>query len=106
MKKKCPDCNKELLEVKKALWHNKVSSEYPKSIVEPNLKRQYNEYRFFCRKCKKEWIYNTRPDCRWFEEVPPDAQLKYSEKKQLLVLNRNAKEKAKKKIPKRKSCCR
>ena len=89
MKKQCPDCNIAMIELRKALQEDgSISEDYPKLITEPNLKRNYNEYRFFCKRCKKEWVYNSRPDCRCFEEVPSYSQLKYSPKRRLLISNK------------------
>ena len=85
MKKNCPDCNIEMIEVKKALIEGKVVPLYPKDVLEKIRGKTYYEYRFFCKKCKKEWTYNSAPHCRYFEELPSDAQFRYSQKKGLLI---------------------
>jgi hypothetical protein len=86
--KRCPDCSTKLVEVNDAIDHEGklIHKEYPKVDLEPYKGRTYHEYRFFCRKCKKEWLYLTRPDCRWFEKIPLDSQFRYSEQKKILVL--------------------
>lgn len=63
----CPNCNALCIEVGKP--------HYPKSITEPNIARTYNEYRYACLYCKKEWIYNTLH--REIREVPSDSQFYY-----------------------------
>ena len=85
--KLCPDCDVRMLEVKDAVLEGEViHCMYPKPIVGVGYRRMYHEYRLFCSVCKTEWIYNSRPDCRWFEEVPGDSQFFYDEEKGLLVL--------------------
>ncbi len=92
MKKHCPDCGIAMIEVRQALLgSDTISNAYPKDISEPNLSKTYHEYRFFCKKCKKEWSYDTRPHCRYFEKVPVTSQFKYSHSKGLLLLNKKNK---------------
>jgi hypothetical protein len=63
----CPDCDAICIEVGKP--------EYPKGIYEPNVPKVFNEYRYACLKCQKEWIYDTL--LRWIEDVPEDSQFYY-----------------------------
>jgi len=87
-KKKCPDCNTKLIEVNDAIDHEGkiLRREYPKEELELYKGKTYHEYRFFCRKCKREWIYFSRPDCRSLEKIPLNSQFRYSEQKKLLIL--------------------
>ena len=86
--KKCLDCDITMIEVRRAEYLDGkiVKTEYPKEIWEPGLKRIYNEYRYYCPKCKKEWIFNTLPHCRWFEPVVDDSQFVYDSDKRMLVV--------------------
>jgi hypothetical protein len=44
-----------MIEVRKGiLGDGSTARLYPKVIAEPNVNINYNEYRFFCQKCKKE----------------------------------------------------
>lgn len=86
LKKNCPICETTLQEIKKAevLLKDKkqIVRMYPKPITEPNLKRAYREYRFFCPKCSIEWIYDSLR--REWLEVPEDAQFHYDKERCVL----------------------
>jgi hypothetical protein len=101
MKKNCPKCKNLLIEVRKVFDPNRVElmkkqgacpmhgnffNDYPKEIVEPGYNMTYHEYRFVCRKCKKEWVYDSL--WRQFLEVPKDSQFFYSWDKKMLMLRR------------------
>lgn len=86
MKKHCSDCAILLKEVRWAEIINRKVSMYPKPISEPRLRREYNEYRFYCKQCKKEWVYNSL--FREFSEVPSDSQFHYVPGRELLVLRK------------------
>lgn len=83
MKKRCPDCNHLLKELRKALTDGKIVWLYPKDIVEPNVPKVYHEYRFYCVNCKKGWVYNSL--FREFAEIPDKPQFVYSPDSDLLV---------------------
>ncbi|UZE92469.1 MAG: hypothetical protein IB616_01265 [Methanosarcinales archaeon] len=74
---KCPielgGCNTVCIEIR---WH------YPKPICEPNVKRLYNEYRYVCPKCGKEWVYDTL--WREIAEVPEDANFHFDKHSDLI----------------------
>ena len=88
MKKNCPDCNIGMVEVNDALDYRGelLRNLYPKEEQESYCGRTYREYRFFCKKCKREWLYFSRPSQRWLEKIPKDSQFRYSEQKKILVL--------------------
>ena len=88
MKKSCPDCNKSMIEVKYSVIDGKKFLEYPKDIYEPRLNRMYHEYRFYCEKCLKEWIYNSL--FRSFEIVPDDSQFYYDRDSGVLIFRGNS----------------
>ena len=83
MKKHCPDCDNLMKEVRWAEINNRKEHEYPKPIWEPGLRRKYNEYRFYCKQCKKEWVYDSL--FREFSEVPSDSQFYYDPRRERLV---------------------
>ena len=102
--KECPRCNNLLIEVRKVSDPQRAESmrkkggipihgnyffDYPKEIVEPGYDKTYHEYRFICKKCKKEWVYDSL--WRQFLEVPKDSQLLYSWVKNMLVLRKRKK---------------
>ena len=64
---RCPDCDAPCTEVGKP--------QYPKPITEPGVTKTYNEYRYACLHCEKEWIHNTLH--RETREVPSDSQFYY-----------------------------
>lgn len=83
---KCPDCNVDCTEVKWAVHSDgKKTQDYPKPIQEP----LYREYRYFCRKCKKEWIYNNAPSGYIKEMDEEDSQFIFDERKGYLVENKS-----------------
>lgn len=98
MKKKCPKCNIVMVEVKDGKYKEMpLKHLYPKDIYEVGLEgvykeRVYHEYRFYCKKCKKEYVLDTtpynKPYNKCFFEVPVDSQFKYSPKQKLLLLNK------------------
>lgn len=100
MKKLCPDCEKELIEINDAILDTGkiLKKMYPKDVVEPNLNQTYHEYRFYCKHCKKEWLFNSRPDRREFLSITNNCnpQFIYSEKQKLLILNKSKYERDKK----------
>lgn len=98
MKKKCPGCNIQLKDVRKAFdphramairedgfesAHGDFFYDYPKSIRDPGMNKTFNEYRFVCRKCKKEWVYDSL--FRQFDYVPHDSQYRFSWKYNALI---------------------
>lgn len=93
MTKYCPNCKIKLIEVKKGYVPHKSGLElnflYPREISEPNLTRTYHEYRFACKKCKQEWVYDSLWRC--FSEVPATSQFQYSWSKKYLVLRNKEK---------------
>lgn len=62
---------------------------YPKPIPSPyEGKRKdwmFNEYRFYCQSCRKEWVYDSL--WRQFAEVPEKASFVYDLRRKLLVVN-------------------
>ena len=87
LEKQCPDCDVRMLEVNDAVYDNGqlLRNLYPKGENAAIHGKYYHEYRFFCRKCKEEWIYFSRPDARRFERIPESSQCRYSEKKKVLL---------------------
>ena len=77
-----------MLEIRKALIQGKVDRTYYPKYLDTYKGRDYNEYRFYCAKCKKEWVYNAL--FREFTKVPYDSQFKYDPKKRLLIPNPKA----------------
>lgn len=90
MKRKCPNCQTLLQEIRKAeitlKGERRIVDMYPKPIREPNVKRTYHEYRFYCPKEKTEWIMTTTPKGSYWSEVPKDSQFAYLPNKGLLVM--------------------
>jgi len=81
---KCPNCDLVTIEVRK---DEDGYNQYPKEDQELVGNKVYREYRFYCAKCKKEWLYETRPDKRYISNIPKTSQFFYNEKSGLLVLN-------------------
>lgn len=74
----CSDCGSEMIEVRKT-WSpelKKICWVYPKPLQKARGK-WYWEYRFYCRDCRKEWVYNAL--FRWLEDVPEDSTFVYDE---------------------------
>ncbi len=87
MKKRCPECDTEMVEVRKAEYSpgsNRFSNEYPKELGDFVRGKMYNEYRFACPRCKKEWIYDSL--WRRFEYIDKKSQFIYSWEKGYLVV--------------------
>ena len=73
-------------EIKNALKEGKVKRVYPQIVPKlPNQTKYYNEYRFFCEKCKNEWTCTTKPGSSKPEPVPGDSEYVYSEEDKILV---------------------
>ncbi len=92
MKKKCPSCDKMMKEVRLAMISHAETQRstiknpvrlYPKEIYESNYKRTYDEYRFVCMNCKKEWVYNSL--FHEMSEVPHDSQMVYNREHDMLI---------------------
>lgn len=90
MRKKCPNCRVELVEVRKVYdpkrakrfgFKSNYFIDYPKEI--PLSDKIFNEYRFVCRKCKSEWVYDT--SVKLFLKIPKSSQYKYSWNKKVLI---------------------
>lgn len=85
MSKKCPECDNNLTEINYLECPDGSKSKlYPKDIYGKVKGKQYHEYRFFCNKCNKEWLYFTRPDLRYFEEIE-EPNFPYDSKKGVLT---------------------
>jgi len=87
-KKNCLKCDSEIIEIKKGLipfgkFKGEIHELYPKPI--PFKRKNYNERRYFCPNCKKEWIYDTLS--KEWSEVEDNSQFLYDEEKGYLVLN-------------------
>jgi len=72
----CCDCGTICKEVKQ--------KGYPKIILEPGVKKIYNEYRYVCPKCNKEWVHDTLQNLIF--EVPKDAQFHFKVIKGKVIL--------------------
>lgn len=92
MKKTCPNCSKMMKEIRLAIISHAETQRstiknpvrlYPKEIYESNYKRTYNEYRFVCMNCKKEWVYNSL--FHEISEVPPDSEMVYNSEQDMLI---------------------
>ena len=87
MIKKCPHCHVEMVEIRKVLLKDgSLKQVYPQIVPkEPNQTRYFNEFRFYCNSCNREWLINTIPGKKRFNEVPQDSQYIYSKKDNALV---------------------
>lgn len=103
-RKKCPLCGIILKEVRKVYDPQRAENlnktghrfsggdyffDYPKEIFEPGVKGRYYEYRFVCKKCKRELIYDNLN--RMFDRVPKNSQYRWSWVRKALVLRKKAK---------------
>ena len=84
MRKRCPACNSVMIEIRKAIIEGQIGSLYPK-FLDTYRGRLYHEYRFYCVKCKKEWVYNSL--WRQFADVPENAAFLFDPESGLLKPN-------------------
>ena len=84
MRKRCPACNSEMIEIRKGMIEGKILSLYPK-FLDVYRGRHYYEYRFYCVNCKKELVHNSW--WRHFEDVSKDAAFLYDTESGLLKPN-------------------
>ncbi len=71
MRLKCPDCNNEMVQVRKAVIDDgRIVNLYPKPLDKVRGKL-FHEYRFYCSGCGKEWVHNAL--WRELEEVCVDS---------------------------------
>jgi len=85
--RRCPDCDTLVDEASVAIVNGRSVPLYPKTDPHERHGRwvNYREERWFCPRCRKEWIYGTA----WREwcEVPSTSQLRYDPDRGMLVAN-------------------
>jgi len=84
----CPDCITRMKEVKKGLdEYGNIIEYYPRT---EGREQRITERRYYCKKCKKEWMYDTNLDALFdlSGEEWKGQKYHYNAKRNLLIPNK------------------